>query len=468
MKKYVALFLVTIFVIGFMVGCQPKSTNKASAVTNATGEEAVIKPAPEPVEANVETAKPCAKTETAKPCTAKADVNCPAKVGTTCTAKPATVCPAKAEVKADANSATPVPSAKKESADVNPAPAKPAAAVAEANNAVAVTVNGFVIHNSDVEKLIAPSLEQMKKQNPNVPPQFMDQYKQSMMKRATESLIVNHLLDEKVKAANITADANDVLNYIKEIAAQQKTPLTVDELKALIEAQGKTFDEWKNEMQFDRVVRYQKLMDSQWAGKIDVNEADARKYYDENKKMFDMPEQVRASHILIKSVEDANNKDPNAAKAVAKAKAEDLLKQIKDGADFATLAKENSVCPSAVQGGDLGFFERGRMVPAFENAAFKLKVGENSDVVETQFGYHIIKATDHKVAETIAFDKAKDDIIKELTQQKQSEFAKNYIETLKKEAKIEYPPGREPLPNNPPMGIKAAPAPKNAGEASIK
>ncbi|RKY25347.1 MAG: hypothetical protein DRP62_01485 [Planctomycetota bacterium] len=120
------------------------------------------------------------------------------------------------------------------------------------------------------------------------------------------------------------------------------------------------------------------------------------------------------------------------------AKTRELLKQIKDGADFATLAKANSSCPSAQKGGDLGFFSRGRMVPAFEKAAFELKVGQVSDIVETQFGYHIIKLTDRKDAVVKTFEQAKDDIIKMLAQKKQGELVKEYIDSLKAKANIAY------------------------------
>ncbi len=114
-----------------------------------------------------------------------------------------------------------------------------------------------------------------------------------------------------------------------------------------------------------------------------------------------MPEQVRVSHILIKAADlDPDVAEPpnaqNEAKAAAVAKAEELLEQIRNGADFEALAREHSSCPSAAKGGDLGFFARGRMVSNFEKVAFDLKVGEVSDIVETIFGYHIIKVTGHR------------------------------------------------------------------------
>jgi peptidyl-prolyl cis-trans isomerase C len=268
-------------------------------------------------------------------------------------------------------------------------------------------------------------------------------------------MIVEQLLDEKVKAANITVTDEEVMNQIKEIASQQQPPLSMEDFKALIEAYGQSFDDVKSRIR--RGLTYQKLMGTQWAGKINVTEDDAKKFYSENKSKFENPEQVKASHILIKPRTSDPNADPNQAKTAAKAKAEDLLKQIKAGADFAELARANSDCPSSKQGGDLGFFGKGQMVPAFEEAAFVLKPGQVSDVVETEFGYHIIKITDHKDPNVTPFEQEKDNIIKLLTQTKQADFAEEYIKSLKANAKIVYPPGKEP--NAPSAPATEAPSP---------
>src|SRR6185369_7264772 len=115
--------------------------------------------------------------------------------------------------------------------------------------------------------------------------------------------------------------------------------------------------------------------------------------YNDNIQQYSTPEQVRASHILIKTTGKAEEDE------TAKKKAEDLLAQVKKGADFAELAKKNSQDEgSAVKGGDLDFFGKGQMVPEFDKVAFALKPGQMSDLVKTQFGYHIIKVTDHRAA----------------------------------------------------------------------
>ncbi|HPC93842.1 MAG TPA: peptidyl-prolyl cis-trans isomerase [Sedimentisphaerales bacterium] len=203
-------------------------------------------------------------------------------------------------------------------------------------------------------------------------------------------------------------------------------------------------------------------METQWAGKIDVNDADAQAYYEGHPKEFVKPEMVRASHILI--APDPNAADPNQAKAVAKAKAEALLTQVKSGADFAELAKANSSCPSKTQGGDLGTFGRGKMVKPFEDAAFALEPGEVSDVVETRFGYHIIKVTEHTDAQTVPLEEAKTGIIERLIAQKKNQAVQEYLQSLKDKATIVYAPGFEPpapkpVPTAPTTVTPTAPAP---------
>jgi peptidyl-prolyl cis-trans isomerase C len=307
---------------------------------------------------------------------------------------------------------------------------------------VAVTVNGFDITEKDIETRIKPRLEQMVARNKQLSPTFIEQLRTQMRKDALEHMIVERLIDEQVKAAQIAVTTEDVNDFIQKMAASEK--LSMEDLKALVEASGQSFEQWKQQMQFEKRLAYQKLFESKFNGEVNVTEENARQYYTENPQQFEVPEQIKVSHILIKPVTSDPNVEPAVAKAAAKVKAEELLKQIRDGADFAELAKANSNCPSSVHGGDLGFFSRGQMVPAFEEAAFALKVGQVSDVVETQFGFHIIKVTDKKEAGTKTFEEVKNNIMAMLTAKKQAELAERYIESLKAEANIVYPPGKEP------------------------
>lgn len=318
-----------------------------------------------------------------------------------------------------------------------PQQAEPNTASESNADKAAVTINGVTITEGAVLAHIKPQLEMLDKQASQAPQAIVDQYRKQLRDQALEQLMRRELLDQKIKEANIAVTDEEVITKIREMASGKGELLSLEETKKEVERYGQDFEQLKEDVR--KSLSRSKFMETQWAGKINVTQEDAKAYYDQNQERFELPEQVRASHILIDFTSDDPNADPNQVKAKAKALAEDLLKQIKGGADFAELAKAHSTCPSAPRGGDLGFFPRGKTTPAFENTAFALQVGQISDVVETEYGYHIIKVTDHKDASTVSFEQAKDDIIAQLTQKKQSEFAEEYINSLKNSAKIVFP-----------------------------
>jgi len=305
----------------------------------------------------------------------------------------------------------------------------------------AVTVNNEVITEGQVAEIVNPQIERMAERGKNLPDQFLDQYKKQLRQRAMDRLIVEKLLAQKVKEKNIVVSDEQVMTKLRELASQRQPSMTMDEFKKLVETYGKSFDEVKQQVR--KGLAYEKLMEQQWADKTSVTDQEAKEYYDQHSEKFHTPEQVKASHILIKTDTSDPNTDPNQVDAQARTKAENLLKQLKQGADFATLAKENSDCPSSRKGGDLGYFSKKQMVKPFAEAAFALKEGQISDLVKTRYGYHIIKQTGHKDASTTPFEGAKADILETLKQQKQSQLAREYINLLKEKADITYPPGKE-------------------------
>ena len=165
-----------------------------------------------------------------------------------------------------------------------------------------------------------------------------------------------------------------------------------------------------------------------------VSDKEIKDYYEKHKSQFMQPEQVKASHILIRVPSGADNKKWNEAKK----KAQDIRKQIMAGEDFATLAKKYSQDPgSKSRGGDLGYFKKGQMVPDFEKAAFSLKKGEVSQPVKTTFGYHIIKVYDKKPAKQKSLKDAKQEIRQMLLRKKQFKLRDEIIAKLKKKYKVE-------------------------------
>jgi peptidyl-prolyl cis-trans isomerase C len=163
-------------------------------------------------------------------------------------------------------------------------------------------------------------------------------------------------------------------------------------------------------------------------------DSEIKAFYDANTSEFQQPEQMRASHILVSVGKD----DSPDVKNEKLAKITKIRNDIKGGADFAQMATQYSDCPSKERGGDLGYFGRGQMVPPFDAAAFALKVGDLSDIVTTDFGYHIIKAVDYRPARTVTLDDAKQDISNYIQSQQKQAAIGSYIETLRGAAKIEY------------------------------
>jgi peptidyl-prolyl cis-trans isomerase C len=185
--------------------------------------------------------------------------------------------------------------------------------------------------------------------------------------------------------------------------------------------------------QIERGLLIQELIDTQIAEKVNVPEKEVKGYYDSHPDSFKQPEQVRASHILMK----VDPKADASQKAAARKKLEELRQRLVKGEDFVTLAREFSEGPSSVKGGDLGYFGHGQMVKPFEDVAFALNIGELSDVVETRFGYHLIKVTGKKPETIVAYADIKERLQQYLKDEKVRQEITGYVEELKTKAKVE-------------------------------
>lgn len=220
--------------------------------------------------------------------------------------------------------------------------------------------------------------------------------------------------------ANSTADTIIRLNEQQRVVsvANVSSQSFLAQVKVDDAAIKKYYEQNTKEFEIPEQVKvaYVKFSAENLSSKIEVTTADAQKYYSEHAKEFGTTEQRQAAHILINAAANA----PQAEQDAAKAKAEQLLAQLKQQPDrFAELAKQNSQDPgSAVNGGDLGFFGQGQMVKPFEDATFALKQGEMSGLVKTDFGYHIIKLIAIKPARVPAFDEVREGIVGKLREQK--------------------------------------------------
>lgn len=269
--------------------------------------------------------------------------------------------------------------------------------------------------------------------------------------RVVNELIVKALLDEEIAKRDITVSNKDVEDAIKEIVDKVGSK---DQLNNILKKNGISANEFKADLKEE--IKMKKL--AKELGSSDVSDSEAQKFYNDNADKFKYPDRVRASHILISAnpaeiaeivKSDPKNKDLTEEQVQAKvteemnakkAKADKLLAQAKaDTTQFAKLAKENSDdTTTAVKGGDLGFFAAQEMVPEFSKAAFALRPNSVSGVVQTQFGYHIIFVTDRMAAGQEPFEKVKNEIKGYLANQKQLQLVDNLVESMKKNAKVEF------------------------------
>ncbi len=265
------------------------------------------------------------------------------------------------------------------------------------------------------------------------PTMYETRVRQELILQQVNAAVENTAFAPKT-VANRLSDLNDQEREVQELLFKpadfvSQVKVTDEMLKAYYEKNGSEF-EIPEQVKAEYVVLNMDAVTAQ----ITVSDADIKSYYDDNAtKRYTEEEQRRASHILIKADKDASAAD----KTAAKEKAEKLLAQVrKSPSDFAKLAKAHSQDPgSAERGGDLDFFSKGMMVPPFEEAAFKLKQGEISDVVQSEFGYHIIQLTAIKPARIKSLDEVKDQIAAEI---KKPLAAKRFSEMTEQFADMVY------------------------------
>lgn len=314
---------------------------------------------------------------------------------------------------ASAPSAPAVPAATAQPPAVKPVPPQLPEIVAR--------VNGEAISGKELEDAVRAVAGQA---GP-VPPDERDRVYRGVL----DNMIGYRLIIQEAKARKVAVADAEVDAQLAQIRGQFPNDAQFQQALA---AQKTTLEAVRNDTRDE--MSASKLVETEIASKVTVKPEAVTDFYQKNQDKFQQGPRVRASHILIGIPQNADA----ATKQQAKAKADTLLKDLKAGKDFAVTAKANSQDPgSAPNGGDLGYFEQGQMVPPFEQAAFALKPGEMSDVVETQFGYHIIKVADKQESRVVPLDEAKGQIEQYLTQQNRHAQTELFVTALKAKAKIE-------------------------------
>ncbi|MBW2645900.1 MAG: peptidylprolyl isomerase [Deltaproteobacteria bacterium] len=306
----------------------------------------------------------------------------------------------------------------------------PAAQKQPSKDAVAV-VNGSVISRAEFDAEIGRVQQRFSSMGQPLSSTRLSEIKNEIL----ENFIGRELLYRASQENGIKADEAAVNEQLTEL--KKRFPSEVEFKKALGEM---NLSEAMMKSQLERNVAIKEFIEKQFVQKITISDKESKAHYKSNPDLFKQPEQVQASHILIKIDPQADESQ----KAEARKKIEQIQKRLQKGEDFAALAKEFSQCPSNAKGGDLGYFGRGQMVPPFEKTAFALKPGTVSDIVETQFGYHLIKVTDKKVATTIPYKDVKEKLDQHLKQEKIQKEVTLYVEKLKEKAKVERFPTDNP------------------------
>ncbi len=302
------------------------------------------------------------------------------------------------------------------------APAKAVIKLPEGTGPVA-KVNGQEIAREVFNREYTQTLERYQKARHEVKPALRERLKDNIMRRLVDA----ELIRQQSSKMQVSIEGADTA---EKWQAHKKRYGSEEAFKSFLERAGTTADDVRR--QFENNLLREKVF-AKVSESVKIDAAEIKKFYDDNQARYDEPEQIKASHILFRTPPNAKADD----KAKKKAVAEDVLKQLKKGGSFEALAKKYGEDPTKDRGGDLGYFTKGRMVKSFEEAAWSLKKGKISGIIETQFGFHIIKKTDHKKARKKPFGEVKEQIERSLLARRRNQSIRDALGKWKEAAEIE-------------------------------
>jgi peptidyl-prolyl cis-trans isomerase C len=291
-----------------------------------------------------------------------------------------------------------------------------------------VTVNGEKLMRADVEKELA--MMEASPQFAAMPPEQAQMFRQQMQSRMVDRFVNQQVLGAEADKQNVVVTDLEIDEMLENIRGSLPPGTTLEQV---IEERGLEMAKLRSDISVDLKIR--SLLEKQAETVPEATEEAIAAFYEEQKEQFNMAESAHARHILVKVDPTADD----AAKAAKKAEIEGYRQQLAEGtAEFEKLASEHSDCPSGQRGGDLGTFERGRMVPEFETAAFEQEIDAIGPVIETQFGYHIIQVLERAEAGQRAFEDVKEEIAQQLTGRSKQQAVEAYIASLREQASITY------------------------------
>ena len=313
-------------------------------------------------------------------------------------------------------------------------------------------VNNQIITRSEYDRSKDQLRDEVKQQDSKDPDKKFAEREKDVLR----DLVDQQLLLDKAKDLGITGDT-DLIKRLDQMRKDMKLE-TLEDLEKEATKQGVSWEDFKQNMRNQIIT--QKVIGEEVSGHLSVSKEEEQKFYDDHKDEMAQPEYIRLSEILVapKPAQPAAAPgsaapaaDPNAPAAqpvvdeaslkAAEAKANDLLKQIHDGASFEDIAKKYSDGPSAADGGNLGTFERGKLAKSIEDQTFAMKSGEVTNVIQTKQGYVILKVVDHQQAGIPPMKDVLPKIQDALYYQKLQPALRAYLTKLREEAYIKYAPG---------------------------
>ncbi|MFH0764447.1 MAG: peptidylprolyl isomerase [Candidatus Omnitrophota bacterium] len=288
---------------------------------------------------------------------------------------------------------------------------------------IAIVVNDEIITESEITRSLQPVYEKYRVlYSHDKLFAKLEEAKQKII----QQFIDDRLILSEAKKLNVEVDEQEVDkridDLIKRLGSRAAFERTLSEQRI-------TLRDLKTRYREQLMTR--KLIDQEVGSRITITPIDITNYYNENTDEFSQPEEIKLKNILISVKNDADSK--KAAKL-----ARDISKRLKEGCDFAGLAKVYSAGPGASEGGDMGYVKKGDLMPEIEKAVFNLKTGETSDIIQTKLGYHIFMVEEKKPARTLTISEARRDIEEAIFREKINQKVRGWVEGLKKNAYIAF------------------------------
>jgi parvulin-like peptidyl-prolyl isomerase len=299
------------------------------------------------------------------------------------------------------------------------------AQVPQVVDGIAAVVNEGMITIGEVFEAMAFEVEQLRQQSNSrvLPEQLKELYR-----RTLTNLIHLRLQLERARKLNLQVNDDDVAYHIDTL--KQQNQVSSEQLGQILQTRGLTLEAYRAQVREGLLVA--KVVNAEVRSRLVVMDTELQQAYEQRRDRYRVPSELTVSHILFLPPPNASEADLERLRQ----KAAMVLQQLRNGADFATLARQYSEGPSAQQGGLLGTFRAGELLPGFEEAAAALKPGEISNLVQTRAGWHIIRVESRKEGMVRSFEEAREEIKADLLQTKTEQKYQEWLETLRQSAYI--------------------------------